>query len=442
MMSIYDNEVVQYRLKYVLEVKHKDKSISQAANDADVDWKTMKSWVVWFDQEGVKGLLNKPRGASELVSKDTKDLIVEYKIANRRRSTRKIRDLLRKNHNVNLHRQSIWRVLKEAGENKREKKKIKFFRDFERTRPNALWQIDFMDAIVVEDIGLTYLILIVDDYSRKIVDAHFIQERTTYEALKTLWESIETFGISEQIYSDRGKQFRSHLGKGYTHYEHVCKRLGIDVIHGTVRYPQGRGKIERLFGFIQDDFIPEYRFSSLEDMNEKFQEWIAWYNEEHEHSALGGNPPNSRYNDFIPRMPEGDMFEIFSEHFTRKVRKNATISFKGSLYPVDPRFIKDVVEVRAFGHIVKIYGQSRLLGEYDNRIDYHEKMLRRVYTRIVKKDGKIKFKNVWYPIGEEFAGYPVEIVVIRDQLRAFLSSNQLIIFKLGESDAVVVRLDR
>lgn len=441
MKTIYDDEVVQYRLKYVLEVKHGDKSISKAADDAGVTWKTMKSWVVWYDNEGIHGLLNKPRGSAQPMVEEIKKMIVEIKIENRHRSTRKIRDLLRKNEDIQIHRQTVWRILKNVGENKRAKRKIKLYRDFERTRPNALWQIDFMDAIIVEGVGLTYLILILDDYSRKIIGGHFIQERTAYEALKLLWESIEIVGNPEQIYSDRGMQFRSHLGRGNTHYERVCKRLGIEVIHGTAGYPQGRGKIERLFGFIQDDFITEYKFRSLEDMNIKFQGWNKWYDEEHEHSSLGGNPPNSRYCDFIPRMPEGDLFEIFSEHFTRKVRKNATISFKGNIYPVDPRFIKDVVEVRAFGYIVKIYGQSRLLGEYDNRINYHEKMLRRVYTRIVKKDGKIKFKNVWYPIGIEFVGYSVEIVVIRDQLRAFLSSNQLIIFKLGEKDAVVVRLD-
>jgi hypothetical protein len=97
----------------------------------------------------------------------------------------------------------------------------------------------------------------------------------------------------------------------------------------------GREKIERLFGFIKDDFITEYRFKDLEDM--KFQNRIKWYGEEHEHTALGGKPPNSGYNDFIPHMPEGDLFEIFSPHFEREVRKNATISFKGDVCPVDPR---------------------------------------------------------------------------------------------------------
>lgn len=442
MTSVYDNETVRSRLKYVLEVKDKDKSIAQAARDADVDWRTMKSWVVRFDREGIKGLLNKPRGRSDPVSDEIKKLIVALKVEKRSRSARRIRDLLTNNGGMHLHRQTIWRVLKDAGENKRVKKQLKVYRDFERLHPNSLWQIDFMDAIVVEGVGLVYLLLIIDDYSRKILGGRFVPDRTAYQVLALLWDTIEKYGIPSQIYSDQGKQFKSHLGKGYTHFERVCKRLGIGTIFGTVAYPEGRGKIERLFGFVQDDFIPEYRFADLADMNLKFQNWTDWYDEKHEHASLGGNPPNSRYKDFTPRMPEGDLFEIFSEHFIRKVRKNATISFKGKIYPVDPRFIKEKVEVRTFGNDVKIYAQSQLLGEYDARIDYHEKMLRRVYTRVVKKDGTIKFLNVRYPIGKEFIGHKVEIVVIRDQLRAFLSSNRLLIFKLGESDAVLVRLDR
>jgi hypothetical protein len=60
----------------------------------------------------------------------------------------------------------------------------------------------------------------------------------------------------------------------------------------------------------------------------------------------------------------------------------------------------------------------------------------------VKNDGRIKFQKNKYLIGKEFIGQKVEVLVIRDQLRAFLSSKKVIIFKLGEGDAVVVRLDR
>lgn len=300
MLTIYDNETVQFRLKYVLEVKEFDKTIAEAARNANVTWKTMKSWTVRFKEHGIFGLLNQPRGKTNSVSDEIKENTVDIKRINRTRSARKIRDILKREENISLHRQTVWRILKDAGENKRTKKKLKVYRDFERHRPNSLWQIDYMDAIVVEGVGLVYLILILDDHSRKIIGGKFVTKRSAYNALKLLWESNEKYGIPSQIYSDQGTQFKSILGKGFSHYERVCKRLAIKVIHGTVRYPEGRGKIERLFGFIQDDFIPEYRFTCLKDMNTKFENWIVWYNREHEHSTLGGNPPNSRYTNFNP----------------------------------------------------------------------------------------------------------------------------------------------
>ena len=441
MGSIYDDETVQQRLKYVLQVKDRDKSISQAATDAGVDWHTMKRWVVWFDEEGVEGLINKPRGRSKPVDDSVKKRIVELKVKRRSRSGRKVRDMIAEETGILLHRQSVWRVLKDAGENRRVKEDYKVYHDFERHHPNSLWQTDIMDAIVIEGVGLVYLVLFIDDHSRYIVGSRFVENREAVHVLRLLWITVEKHGMPSQTYSDQGKQFRSHLGRGYSHYEKVCNRLGIEVIHGTPRYPQGRGKIERLFGFVQDDFIPEHHFTSLDDMNEKFQEWMKWYNEKHEHSSLGGNPPASRYRDFTPRMPVGDLFEMFSEHFTRKVRKNATISFKSNIYPVDPRLIREKVQVRAFGDDVKIYSQSQLLGEYDARINYHEKMLRQTFTRLVREDGHIKFQNVRYQVGSQLAGRKVEIIIIRDQLRAFLSSNRMLVFKLGEGDAVIVRLD-
>ena len=122
--------------------------------------------------------------------------------------------------------------------------------------------------------------------------------------------------------------------------------------------------------------------------------------------------------------------------------RNVSISFRGQIYPVDPKYVNEKVEVLVFGTDIKIYGQSKLLAQYDSRIDYHEKMLRCTYSRLVRRNGSIKFRNVRYYVGSEHAGRRVEVVVIRDQLRAFLSSKRLLIFKLGEGDAVLIRTDR
>ena len=125
MTSLYDREVIQHRLKYVLEIKDLDKSVAQAARDAHVDWKTMKSWVLRFEESGAEGLLNRPRGRFNPVDNDLCKRVVELKLQNRSRSARKIRDILIRSDDVCLHRQTIWRILKEAGESRRVKDSVK-----------------------------------------------------------------------------------------------------------------------------------------------------------------------------------------------------------------------------------------------------------------------------------------------------------------------------
>lgn len=78
-------------------VEDKDKSIAQAARDADVDWRTMKSWILGINREWIKGLVNKPCGRARPVSDEIKKLIVDLKVEKRSRSARKIRDLLTDN---------------------------------------------------------------------------------------------------------------------------------------------------------------------------------------------------------------------------------------------------------------------------------------------------------------------------------------------------------
>ncbi|MBD3408508.1 MAG: DDE-type integrase/transposase/recombinase, partial [Candidatus Lokiarchaeota archaeon] len=208
MGNLLDNETVHYRLKYVLQIDSNDKTIAQAAREAKVAWRTMKIWYDNFKNDGVVGLSNKPRGRSQPVDEEVKKKIKEYKVFNRSRSGRKIRDLLRKNDGIIVNRQTVWRLLKEAGENKRVKRDMKVYHDFERQHPNSLWQTDYMDAIVVEGVGLVYLVLYLDDHSRHIIGGKFEKDRTAYRALSLLRNSVTEKGLPLQVYCDQGKQFK------------------------------------------------------------------------------------------------------------------------------------------------------------------------------------------------------------------------------------------
>ena len=58
-------------------------------------------------------------------------------------------------------------------------------------------------------------------------------------------------GIPDALYVDHGSDFTSqHLGQ-------VTAALRVQVIYSAVARPQGRGKIERLFGTLNTELLPD-----------------------------------------------------------------------------------------------------------------------------------------------------------------------------------------
>ena len=427
MNEIFDDEELILKFKIVVRILDGELNKSQAARQTGRCWNTINTWVKNYEKEGIFGLKNKPRGKSSALEADTRELIVELKRKNRSRSCRKIRDLL-KGYSIKIHRQTVWRVLKDAGENRREKKQLKPDKDYEYPDPNDAWHIDIMDGIVVKDVGMVYLHLIEDDHSREIMRGRFYTSKEAKHILELMKDSFTGNGLPRHMIQDRGTQFRSTFGKGYSQYEQILERLGIDSIFIRAGNAKSNGKIERLFGFVQNDFLSEYIFTDLDDVNMKFEEWCRWYSQNHEHSSLYGESPGERYSHVKKRFAEVDLDDVFCQYHRRKVRKNATVSFRKNVYPVPPEFIGAYVDLRVFDSHVRIFKDGSLLGTYDSGIDYREKMLRRVQRRVVRKDGNLKFQKERYFIGRDYTGERVEVMKIRDQIRVFLKGNKQIIF--------------
>ncbi len=427
MNEIFDDEELILKFKIVVRILDGELNKSQAARQIGRSWNTINAWVKRYEKEGIFGLKNKPRGKVEAINTDVKELIIELKRKNRSRSSRKIRDLL-KGYGIKVHRQTVWRILKAAGENRRERKQLKPDKDYEYPEPNDAWHIDIMDGIVVRGVGMVYLHLIEDDHSREIMGGRFYTSREAKHIFKVMKDAFQRNGLPKHMIQDRGTQFRSTFGRGYSQYEQILERLGIDSIFIRAGNAKSNGKIERLFGFVQDDFLSEYIFTGLDDLNLKFEEWRGWYSQNHEHSSLEGKAPGERYSHVKKRFSEVDLDDVFCQYHRRKVRKNATISFKKNVYPVTPKFIGEYVELRVFDSQVRIFKEGMLLGTYDSGIDYREKMLRRVQRRVVKKDGNLKFQKELYFIGRDYTGKNVEVMKIRDQIRVFMEGNKQIIF--------------
>ena len=81
-----------------------------------------------------------------------------------------------------------------------------------------------------------------------------IEESENFDTLKSaLRESLQRRGLATNFYVDNGACYRAGS------LEQITAALGIQLIHSRPYAPQCRGKIERWFGYVREDFFTEAR---------------------------------------------------------------------------------------------------------------------------------------------------------------------------------------
>jgi putative transposase len=124
------------------------------------------------------------------------------------------------------------------------------FGRFEAERPNELWT---GDALHGPRIGgrKTYLFAFLDDHSRAIVGHRWGFAEDTVRLAAALRPALASRGVPDGVYVDNGSAFVDAW------LLRACAKLGIKLIHSTPGRPQGRGKIERFFRTVRDQFLVE-----------------------------------------------------------------------------------------------------------------------------------------------------------------------------------------
>ena len=96
-----------------------------------------------------------------------------------------------------------------------------------------------------------YLLAFIDDHSRLLVGYRWCHAEDTVRLEAALRAGLAARGIPGGIYVDNGSAFASKP------LLRACASLGIRLTHSTPRRPEGRGKIERFFRTVRDQFLIE-----------------------------------------------------------------------------------------------------------------------------------------------------------------------------------------
>jgi len=223
-----------------------------------------------------------------------------------------------------------------------------------------------------ETITLNCLLCSIDDATGQITKAQFADNEGT-EATFTFWrEYIEELGRPVCIYLDKGSTYKNNPKKNtsdileLTQFERACQQVGINLIHA--HSPQAKGRIERLFGTLQDRLVKEMRLRNICTIAEAniflVKIFIPMFNKKF------GVVARKKTNLHTAQTPKEllQLPSIFSIHDQRTIMNDYTVMHDGKLYQVDPKQpalvrINDrvTVETRRNGQIFILKQNTELL---------------------------------------------------------------------------------
>jgi putative transposase len=226
------------------------------------------------------------------------------------------------------------------------------YRRFERSHFGDLWQGDAMHGPYLPDPATpdkerqVFLFAFLDDHTRLVPHAQFYWNEQLPRMEDCFKRAILRYGRPLAVYVDQGSVYRADQ------FNTVCACLGIQRIPGTPYYPEGRGKIERFFQFVQSDFLPELAHSSvttLHQLNESLLAWIEVVYHTKLHAETGQAPLERFRQDSAPTTRPADPEELrqaFLHRDHRKVTKTATFSFHHNRYRVPDYLRGQTVQLR------------------------------------------------------------------------------------------------
>jgi putative transposase len=317
---------------------------------------TLLEWAKRYRHGGLEALAPKPRqdrGKARAVTPQLAALIERLKRENPHRTgTTLLRELALSSgkNEPPLSSSTLYRFLKQRGLSERQLLSPQTRKKFEAQLANQIWQADMLFGPWVARPGggrmQVFLHATLDDASRLIPHAQFYPSQGLDACLDCLRQAMAARGVPTRLYIDNAKMYRS------PQLARIAASLGTLIIHSRPYQPEGRGKIERCFRTVREQFLanldPKHRLS-LDQLNERLHAWIESVYHRSEHSALGTTPLVRWQKDIehVRQLPPGaDLHRLFFHRFDRLVRRDSTFWLRGRLYEAPAHLAGHTVEVR------------------------------------------------------------------------------------------------
>lgn len=304
---------------------------------------TLDRWIRAWRSGGFNALMPKTRKGVPVVPRELLDLAEDLKREAPKRTAVQIAAIITAARGTAPSARTIQRHFALLGLNRTpDGRPPKAFGRFEALAPNDLWTGDALHGPIVAG-RKTYLFAYIDDHARLLVGYRWGHAEDTLRLEAALRAGLAARGVPSGMYVDNGSPYASRW------LERACGVLGIRLVHSEPGQPAGRGKIERVFATVRQEFLVEIDHrgvANLAELNSLFAAWVETIYHRRVHSETGQAPLERFMAAGAPVLATpADLHAAFLWSEWRTVTKTATINLFANSYEVDQALVGAKVEL-------------------------------------------------------------------------------------------------
>lgn len=257
------------------------------------------------------------------------------------------RELLAEREGIEISYTNLCGVLKKAGIESKRKHRTdgrQFTRRKRKEKPGELLQADATSFDWFGRGTRAALHGFIDDATGKITALYLCENECLMGYLEVLRTTLREYGVPEALYTDKAGVFYVNTKKeenwnldeqlagktlDKTQFGRIADKLGMGLI--LAHTPQAKGRIERLWGTLQDR-LPVWfkvnKISSIEEANAALPRFIAEYNK-----SFGVEPENTE-SAFTPVIVNDEMDKLLSVRHERVTDNCGCFSFQNFLFEI------------------------------------------------------------------------------------------------------------
>ena len=359
-------------------------------------------------EEGDRGIIHRSRGqpSHRRLSDKIKEKVIElytekYPDFGPTLATEKLLDL----DGIRLSDETLrkWLLAEGLWKKRRKRSAYRQWRP-RRTCFGAMVQMDGSHHDWLEGRGPTLVLMGYIDDATNTTYAKFYDYEGTLPAMDSFKGYVMMYGLPISVYLDRHTTYKSskkptEWDEAYdieflSQFERALKELGVEVIHALS--PQAKGRVERLFGVLQDRLVKEMRLEGIktkDEANAFLERYWPRYNEKFRVCPANEMDAHVR----LPRHFDLDKYLCIKDQ--RTVRNDNTIAYNKKLYQLEQKESKKVhIEERIDGSLLIISKGTAL--KYQEITERPKQLVAaktdlRVYNRPPKPSKDHPWKRRW-----------------------------------------------